>query len=86
MGGIRTAAVMVVGVATIAGLIGAGGLGDLIFRGLQTYNSGLILAGALPSALIAILFDLILKRFEQAAKPGVKRKNDRNQGNGPLLP
>ncbi|MBU5211496.1 ABC transporter permease subunit [Bacillus sp. Gen3] len=74
MGGIRTAAVMVVGVATIAGLIGAGGLGDLIFRGLQTYNSGLILAGALPSALIAILFDLILKRFEQAAKPGVKRK------------
>ncbi|WP_349305590.1 glycine betaine ABC transporter substrate-binding protein [Bacillus sp. FJAT-49736] len=74
MGGIRTAAVMVVGVATIAGLIGAGGLGDLIFRGLQTYNSGLIIAGALPSALIAILFDLILKRFENAAKPGSKKK------------
>lgn len=74
MGGIRTAAVMVVGVATIAGLIGAGGLGDLIFRGLQTYNSGLIIAGALPSALIAILFDMILKRFENAAKPGAKKK------------
>ena len=74
MGGIRTAAVMVVGVATIAGLIGAGGLGDLIFRGLQTYNSGLIIAGALPSALIAILFDMVLKRFENAAKPGAKKK------------
>jgi osmoprotectant transport system permease protein len=74
MGGIRTAAVMVVGIATIAGLIGAGGLGDLIFRGLQTYNSGLIIAGALPSALIAILFDVILKRFENAAKPGRKKK------------
>jgi len=74
MGGIRTAAVMVVGVATIAGLIGAGGLGDLIFRGLQTYNSGLIIAGALPSALIAILFDMILKRFENAAKPGAKKR------------
>lgn len=38
MGGIRTATVLIIGVATIAGLIGAGGLGDLIFRGLQTYN------------------------------------------------
>jgi len=74
MGGIRTAAVLVIGVATMAGLIGAGGLGDFIFRGLQTYNSALILAGAIPSAIIAIVFDQILKRVENRAKPGIKRK------------
>jgi osmoprotectant transport system permease protein len=77
MGGIHTAAVLIVGVATIAGLIGAGGLGDLIFRGLQTYNSGLILAGAVPAALIALLFDFILKRIENAAKPGVKKRSSK---------
>ncbi|WP_018662192.1 glycine betaine ABC transporter substrate-binding protein [Heyndrickxia acidiproducens] len=74
MGGIRTASVLVVGVATMAGLIGAGGLGDLIFRGLQTYNTGLILAGAIPSAVIAIVIDQVLMRIEGRAKPGVKRR------------
>ncbi|MGG3693948.1 glycine betaine ABC transporter substrate-binding protein [Heyndrickxia ginsengihumi] len=74
MGGIRTASVLVIGVATMAGLIGAGGLGDLIFRGLQTYNSGLILAGAIPSAVIAILFDQLLKRIEVRAKPGTQKR------------
>jgi osmoprotectant transport system permease protein len=74
MGGIRTASVLVIGVATMAGLIGAGGLGDFIFRGLQTYNSALILAGAIPSAILAIVFDQILKRIENWAKPGTRRK------------
>ncbi|WP_010283085.1 glycine betaine ABC transporter substrate-binding protein [Bacillus timonensis] len=69
MGGIRTATVLIIGVATIAGLIGAGGLGDLIFRGLQTYNTGLILAGAIPSALLAIIFDYLLKLLETDATP-----------------
>jgi osmoprotectant transport system permease protein len=69
MGGVRTASVLIIGVATIAGLIGAGGLGDLIYRGLQTYNTGLILAGAIPSALLAILFDFILKRLEIDVTP-----------------
>lgn len=77
MGGVRTAAVLIVGVATIAGLIGAGGLGDLIFRGLQTYNSGLILAGAIPSALLAILLDYVLKKVEMAAQPGKMSKRAR---------
>lgn len=75
MGGIRTATVLIIGVATIAGLIGAGGLGDLIFRGLQTYNTGLILAGAIPSALLAIIFDYLLKLLETDVTPqGLQNK------------
>lgn len=75
MGGIRTATVLVVGVATVAGLIGAGGLGDFIFRGLSTNNTGLILAGAIPAAIIALLFDMLLKFVESHATPG-KKKGD----------
>lgn len=74
MGGIRTATVLVVGVATVAGLIGAGGLGDYIFRGLSTNSAELILAGAIPAAIIALLFDFILKYVEDKSKPG-KKKN-----------
>lgn len=86
MGGIRTAVVLIVGVATIAGLIGAGGLGDLIFRGLQTYNSGLILGGAIPSALLAILFDFILKRLEVNVTPtGVQKENVPTKRKGRLV-
>lgn len=74
MGGIRTATVLVVGVATVAGLIGAGGLGDFIFRGLSTNSAGLILAGAIPAAIIALLFDFVLKYVEDKSRPG-KKKN-----------
>lgn len=80
MGGVRTAAVLIVGVATIAGLIGAGGLGDLIFRGLQTYNSGLILAGAIPAALIAIILDFVLKRIEyNSSTEALQKKGKRSR-------
>ncbi|WP_083711433.1 glycine betaine ABC transporter substrate-binding protein [Domibacillus epiphyticus] len=80
MGGVRTATVLIVGVATIAGLIGAGGLGDLIFRGLQTYNSGLILAGAIPAALIAIILDFILKRVEyNSSTEALQKKGKRSR-------
>ncbi len=80
MGGIRTATVLIVGVATIAGLIGAGGLGDLIFRGLQTYNSGLILAGAIPAALIAIVLDFVLKRIEyNSSTEALQKKGKRSR-------
>lgn len=80
MGGIRTATVLIIGVATIAGLIGAGGLGDLIFRGLQTYNTGLILGGAIPSALLAILFDFLLKRLEADVTPrGVQKEKKQDK-------
>ena len=65
MAGLRVATVTGVGVATIAALIGAGGLGDFIYRGLQTVNSGLILLGAVPAALMALGADLSLGRLEK---------------------
>ena len=63
--GVRIATVVTVGVATIASAIGAGGLGDLIFRGLTMVDSRLILAGAIPAALMAIALDAILGRIEK---------------------
>lgn len=69
MAGIRTATVLTVGIATLATFVGAGGLGDVIYRGLQTYNNSLVLAGALPVALLAILFDIVLKKIEQKVTP-----------------
>ncbi|MDD4600488.1 Glycine betaine/carnitine/choline transport system permease protein OpuCB [bioreactor metagenome] len=69
MAGIRTATVLLVGVATLAALIGAGGLGDLIFRGISMANQELILAGALPAAILALVFDFALKKMETHAQP-----------------
>ncbi|MGI2328823.1 ABC transporter permease [Planococcus sp. YIM B11945] len=69
MAGIRTAAVLTVGIATLATFVGAGGLGDIIYRGLQSYNNSLVLAGALPVALLAIGFDLLLKWIEKKVTP-----------------
>ncbi len=69
MAGIRTATVLTVGIATLATFVGAGGLGDIIYRGLQSYNNSLVLAGALPVALLAIGFDQILKWIEKKATP-----------------
>jgi osmoprotectant transport system permease protein len=69
MAGVRTATVLLVGVATLAGLIGAGGLGDLIFRGISMTNPQLILAGALPAAAMAIVFDYLLKQTELRVQP-----------------
>ncbi|RKP47912.1 ABC transporter permease subunit [Cohnella endophytica] len=69
MAGIRTATVMLIGVATLASLVGAGGLGDLIFRGISTVNTELILAGTIPAALLAIVFDFLLGWMEKAATP-----------------
>jgi len=74
MAGIRTATVLIIGVTTLASLVGAGGLGDLIFRGISSVNSGLILAGAVPAALLAILFENILKWVEKIVTPkGLKQ-------------
>jgi osmoprotectant transport system permease protein len=64
LAGIRIATVTAVGVATIAAAIGAGGLGELIFRGVAMVNNQLILAGALPAALLAIIADLGLGAVE----------------------
>lgn len=58
--GIRTATVINVGIATLCALIGAGGLGKFIFRGIALNNVTMILAGAIPAALLALAFDFIL--------------------------
>ncbi|WP_409254044.1 ABC transporter permease [Bacillus sp. SCS-153A] len=75
MAGIRTATVLTVGVATLATFVGAGGLGDIIYRGLSSWNNSLVLAGALPAALLALFFDYLLKLLEKATTPkGLKAR------------
>jgi len=64
LAGVRVATVIGIGIATIASAIGAGGLGDLIFRGISAVNGQLILAGAIPAAVIAILADLAIGWLE----------------------
>jgi len=61
MAGIRTAMVLIVGTTTLAALIGAGGLGDLILLGIDRNNGQLILLGAIPAALLALIFDFGLR-------------------------
>ena len=70
MAGLRVATVTGVGVATVATLIGAGGLGDFIYRGLQTVNSNLILLGAVPAALMALGADFGLGLIEKKLVKG----------------
>ncbi|MED4227835.1 osmoprotectant update ABC transporter permease/substrate-binding subunit OpuFB [Neobacillus cucumis] len=65
MAGIRTATIFIIGTATIASLIGAGGLGDIILLGISRNDYSLIVLGAVPSALLAIIFDLLLRRLER---------------------
>lgn len=75
MAGIRTATVLTIGVAALATFIGAGGLGDLIIRGLNVSNNNLILAGAIPAALLALVFDFLLKKIEIFVTPrGLRAK------------
>jgi len=76
MAGVRTSTVIAVGTATLAALIGAGGLGDPIFRGISSVNSQLILFGAVPAAILALTLDRILHllerflAFKQVQNPG----------------
>jgi osmoprotectant transport system permease protein len=73
MGGIRISTVINIGTATIAALIGAGGLGDFIFKGISMGNNNMILGGAVPTALLAISVDFILGIIENKLTPqGVK--------------
>lgn len=65
MAGIRTAMVLIVGTATLAALIGAGGLGDIILLGIDRNNTALIVLGAVPAALLAIVFDLVLRGMQK---------------------
>jgi osmoprotectant transport system permease protein len=66
MGGIRIAAVTSIGIAAIATLIGAGGLGSIIYQGLGMNNRPMILAGAIFSALLAVIVDFLLGLLERA--------------------
>lgn len=68
LAGIRTATIITIGVATIAAAIGAGGLGTFIFRGVALVSDSLILAGAIPAALLALLADFLLGLAERRLK------------------
>ncbi|MGH9854827.1 MAG: ABC transporter permease, partial [Blastocatellia bacterium] len=63
--GVRVATVVGVGTATIAAAIGAGGLGEYIFRGVASVDGTVILAGAIPAALLALIADFALGRMER---------------------
>jgi osmoprotectant transport system permease protein len=65
LAGLRTATVTCVGIATIAAAVGAGGLGELIFRGVASVDNRLVLAGAIPAALLALAADAALGLLER---------------------
>ena len=68
LAGLRTATVTCVGIATIAAAVGAGGLGELIFRGVASVDNRLVLAGAVPAALLALIADAGLGLLERRFK------------------
>lgn len=73
--GIRISTVYIVSWATLAGMIGAGGMGDWIWTGLATYNTGYILIGAIPSALLAFAFSAALGGLQRLLTPrGLRRQ------------
>jgi osmoprotectant transport system permease protein len=69
LSGIRVAIVISVGLATIAAAIGAGGLGELIFRGLAMVDDKVILAGAIPAAILALAADVGVGQLERRLRP-----------------
>ncbi|WAA12908.1 ABC transporter permease [Fervidibacillus halotolerans] len=78
MAGIRLSTVFLIGWATLASYIGAGGLGDYIFSGLNLYKPEFILAGAIPVTILALITDLFLNKVEQWVTPkGIRRMKAR---------
>jgi len=74
--GIRTATMISVGTATLAAFIGAGGLGVPIITGLSTSDMPMILSGAIPAALLAILLDMIVAALAKSlTSPGIRYRN-----------
>lgn len=69
MSGIRISAVTAVGLMTIAAFIGAGGLGYLVFSGVQTVNNYMVLAGAIPACILALVIDFIIGKIENVVVP-----------------
>lgn len=84
LAGIRTATVINVGVATLAAYIAAGGLGEFIFGGIALNNTQMILAGAIPAALLAVLLDFLLSRLQKISMPS-RRLNIFSLGTALLL-
>lgn len=77
MAGIRISAVTAVGLMTIAAFIGAGGLGSFIYTGVQTVNTNMILAGAIPACILALLIDFVIGKVEKTVNP--KNKSNKAQ-------
>lgn len=69
LAGVRVATVLTIGIATVAAAVGAGGLGEYIFRGLAMVNNSLILAGAVPAAALALVADFLLGVLERRLRP-----------------
>ncbi|EIM10772.1 ABC transporter permease, partial [Bacillus atrophaeus] len=75
MAGLRTALVIAIGITAIGTFVGAGGLGDIIVRGSNATNgTAIILAGAIPTALMAVIADLVMGWLERALSPVKKKK------------
>lgn len=78
--GLRLSVVYIISWATLAALIGAGGLGDLIWTGLSCYDTNMIIAGAVPASLLAIAAGLIIDLVQKAVTPrGMRVKKEANQ-------
>jgi glycine betaine/choline ABC-type transport system substrate-binding protein/ABC-type proline/glycine betaine transport system permease subunit len=78
MSGVRISSVTAVGLMTIAAFIGAGGLGYLVFSGVQTVNNNMILAGAIPACFLAIFLDFIIGKVENIVIPrGIRTSNNK---------
>ncbi|MFC0233363.1 ABC transporter permease [Vagococcus entomophilus] len=73
MAGIRLGAVYVIAWATLASYVGAGGLGDLIFGGLNLYKPALIIGGTIPVTVLALLADFLFGKLEDKLTPAYKR-------------
>lgn len=78
MSGVRTAAVITVGAATLAAFIGAGGLGEPIVQGLALADTRLVLSGAIPAAILALLVDRVLAVAERLLRPAHLRKGNQH--------
>lgn len=77
MAGIRLSTVYLIGWATLASFIGAGGLGDYIFSGLNLYETEFIIAGAIPVTILALIVDILLGKLENWATPkGIRKLNE----------
>jgi osmoprotectant transport system permease protein len=77
MAGIRISTVWTIGVATLVGLIGAGGLGNLIIKGLRSIQVDYLLAGTIPAAILALIFDWLLGSLEKWLTPrGIRSRTN----------